>query len=115
MDYDSLYIIGNVNNEPLDKIINSEKAIRFRKAVLTGDMDFLDSIGYHCGRCNSWTSQIGGSISGFLETSFPIRLGLVTNEVAGDRPRDTAFLERVLEYLRSGGSDILSEFRDELE
>lgn len=115
LDYNSLYIIGNVKNEPLNAIINSEKAIRFRKAVLAGDMEFLDSIGYHCGRCNSWTSQVGGSISGFLETSFPIRLGLVTNEVAGDRPRDTAFLERVLDYLRSGGTDILSEFRDELE
>lgn len=114
-DFSGKYSIGNVNDCSLLEILNSEKAIRFRNAVLAGDMEFLDSIGYHCGKCNTWTSQVEGSVSGFLETSFPIRLGLVTNEVAGDRPRDTAFLERVLEYLRSGESDILSEFRDELE
>ena len=114
-DFSGKYTLGNINERPLTEILNSEKALRFRRAVLTGDMDFLDSIGYHCGKCNTWTSQVGGSISGFLETSFPIRLGLVTNEVAGDRPQDTAFLERVLKYLRSGGTDILSEFRDELE
>lgn len=114
-DFSGKYSLGNVNDCSLLEILNSEKAVRFRKAVLTGDMEFLDSIGYHCGKCNTWTSQVEGSINGFLETSFPIRLGLVTNEVAGDRPTDTAFLERVLKYLKSGGTNVLSEFRDELE
>ena len=49
-----------------------------------------------------------------MEKSFPIRLGLVVDEIAGGRPGNTEFLERVLAYLKSGGTDVLTQFRDEL-
>ncbi len=113
-DYNSLYVIGNIREDPLIDIINSPKAKRFREAVLTGDMEFLDSIGYHCGKCNTWTKQVGGSIPGLLEQGLPVRLGLVINELSGDRPSDTAFLEQVLDYLKTGKTDILSHFHQEL-
>lgn len=114
-DFSSKYSIGNVNENSLVSILNTDKAKRFRAASLRGDWDYLDEIGYHCRTCNTWTRKTGGNICSFLENSFPVRLGLVINEVAGERPSNTEFLERVLDYVRSGKTDIISEFGKELE
>lgn len=44
----------------------------------------------------------------FFESLFPIRLGLIINEVFG--ASNTGFLERVLDYVRSGAAGIISTF-----
>lgn len=92
-DFSCKYTIGNIYKNTLLEILNGEEAKRFRCASLHGDMEFLDKIGYHCGQCNTWREKVGGSIGYFLEKSFPIRLGLVVDEIAGGRPGNTEFLE----------------------
>lgn len=106
-DFSSKYIIGNVNDNDLFDILNSKKALKFRKAVLTGDMEYLDTIGYHCKRCNTWGECVKGSINGVMNHGIPIRLGLVINEISGTRPSDTKFLEHILNLLENEQIDLV--------
>ncbi len=108
LDWSSKFIVGNVNDSPLPEILNSPKAIEFRKAVLAGNMDYLDEIGYGCKNCNTWTKCVKGDIAGVMEGSLPIRLGLVINEIAGDKPANTEFLNKAIALLESGETDLIN-------
>lgn len=114
LDFSSKYVVGNIKEQSFMEIANSEKTRALRRAVLEGDMEFLDKIGYHCGKCNTWTKSVGGSIAGVLENSLPVRLGLVINELSCDRSKDISFLDRVLEALKSGETDLVGCFGGEL-
>lgn len=112
-DWSSKYCLGNINNQPLMEILNSEKAILFRKAILTGDWAYLDSIGYSgCKKCNTWTEEVNGNIYGMMKCSLPIRMGLVINEISGDRPENTEFLEKAIDVLESGETDLIHVLMD---
>lgn len=112
-DFSSKYCLGNINDQPLMEILNSEKAILFRKAMLTGDWAYLDSVGYSgCKKCNTWTEEVNGNIYGMMECSLPIRMGLVINEISGDRPENTEFLEKAIDVLESGETDLIHALMD---
>lgn len=107
LDFSSKYVIGNIKEDSLGNILNSDKAIAFKKALLTGDMEFLDNIGYCCKDCNTWKSKVNGSIPGVMAENIPIRLGLVINEISGDKPTNTEFLDKAIDLLESGETDLI--------
>lgn len=106
-DFSGKYCIGNIKEKTLSEILNSRKALDFRKASLLGDLEYLDQIGYCCKDCNTWRKEVNGNIQGVMESSLPVRLGLVIHELSGDRPADTEFLERAIALLESGETDLL--------
>ncbi len=111
-DFSNKYVIGNVNESSLEDILNSDKARRFRKASLLGDMEFLDEIGYCCKDCNTW-SEAEYNIEDFMKGSMPIRMGLVIHEIAGDRPANTDFLQKAIRALEEGETDLANTLMKE--
>lgn len=107
LDFSSKFVLGNIQNDSLINILNSPLAIEFRRALLTGDMHYLDKIGYHCGKCNAWGTKIKGNLDDAIQYHLPLVLGTVINEIAADRPSDTAFLEKAMAFLESGNEDIV--------
>lgn len=108
LDWSAKYVLGNVKEQSLNAIQNSKEAIKFRRALLVGDWDYLENIGYGCCKdCNTWRKEVNGNIQGVMESSLPVRLGLVIHELSGDRPADTEFLERVIALLESGETDLI--------
>lgn len=112
-DFSGKYSIGNIKEKTLSEILNSRRALAFRKAGLLGDLEYLDGIGYCCKDCNTWRKEVNGSIQGVMESSLPVRLGLVIHELSGDRPADTEFLERAIALLESGETDLLHTLMEE--
>lgn len=106
-DFSSKFSIGNIKENTLDEILNSQKALTFRKASLLGDMEYLDKIGYCCKNCNTWKKEVNGSIEGVMNGNLPVRLGLVVNELAADKPTDTEFLEKAIKLLEFGEQDLI--------
>ncbi len=99
-DFSNKYVLGNVKNNTFDEIINSEKSKRFRKAVIEGDHEFLDAIGYHCAKCNTWTDKVGYNISRYLQETYPTLLGLVVDEIGTIKDYyDCTYLNQILESL----------------
>lgn len=108
LDWSAKYVLGNVKKQSLKDIQNSSEAIKFRRALLVGDWDYLENIGYGgCKDCNTWRKEVKGSIPGVMESSLPVRLGLVIHELSGDRPADTEFLEQAIALLESGETDLI--------
>lgn len=114
-DFSNKYVIGNINEESLIDILNSKKAEDFRLASLTGDMDFLDAVGYCCGDCNTWHKGMGNNIEEFIQCSLPVRLGLVLDEINGTRPSDTEFLQKAITMLKSGDMNMSAILREDCD
>lgn len=107
-DWSSKCVIGNINDQSLMDILNNQKALQFRRAILTGDWDYLESIGYGgCKNCNTWTDEVNGDIKGTLNCSLMLRTGLVINEISGERPENIEFLEHAISVLESGETDLI--------
>ncbi len=107
-DFSNKYVIGNINKDSLGSLLNSEKAKKFRMASLTGDMDFLNDIGYCCKNCNTWRKTGGGySIEDCMQCALPIRMGLVIDEISGNKPTHIQFLIKAINVLETGKADSL--------
>lgn len=81
-DFSNKYSIGSVKDGSLLEIINSEKALKLRRALFEEDHKFLAEIGYNCKDCNAWKSCAKHDIKGYLENSFPITYALMVHEVS---------------------------------
>lgn len=115
-DWSDKYILGNIKDAPLLDILNNEKAIRFRKALLLGDWDYLTEIGYGgCKYCNTWNKKVNGNIGGIMEEHMPVRMGLVINELSSDRPDNTVFLEKAIGIIESGETDLIHALMERAE
>ncbi|WP_167955996.1 radical SAM/SPASM domain-containing protein [Anaerosporobacter faecicola] len=101
LDWSSKFVIGNINDNTLEEILLSEKAREFRKAVANADFEYLKNIGYDCRNCNTWTEELEYGMKSFLDKRFPIKLGLVIDEVAGERNSDLEYLNKVLQQLEN--------------
>ncbi len=112
-DFSGKYSIGNIKEKTLGEILNSRKALGFRKASLLGDMKYLDEIGYCCKDCNTWSKEVSGSIQGVMKRRLPVRLGLVIHELSGDRSADIEFLEKAISFLESGETDLIHTLMEE--
>lgn len=96
-DFSSKYIIGNVKENTFNEIINGEEAKRFRKAVMEGNQQFLDDIGYRCRECNAWTDKVGYNIEEYLKNTYPIIFSLAIDEIGTIKQNyDLSFLEEVI-------------------
>ncbi len=112
-DFSNKYILGNIYQNTLMEIVNNIEAIKYRKALLIGDWDYLDSIGYSgCRYCNTWGSIVRQDIKGILENNIPVRMGLVIQEIAADKPENKDFLNRAINCLEAGKIDLISELME---
>ena len=112
-DWSNKCIIGNINENTLMEIVNNNEAIKFRKALLIGDWDYLDSIGYSgCRHCNTWNNKVQGNINGVMKNNIPIRTGLVIQEIAADKPENIEFLNKAVDCLEAGKIDLISELME---
>ena len=96
MDFSSKYSIGNINEQNAREIMNSEKAIRLRRALYEKDIGFLSEIGYDCHKCNAWRTGIDHNIEDYLNSTMPITTGLVLNEISNERCYSLGNLERLI-------------------
>lgn len=113
-DFSGKYSIGNIKANTLGEILNSEQAIVFRRDSLLGELEVMDNIGYCCKDCNTWRREVNGSIQGVMESSLPVRLGLVIHELSADKPADLKFLEKAICLLESGETDLLHTLMEEV-
>lgn len=113
LDFSNKFVVGNIHDDSLIHIVNSPLAIEFRRASLTGDMNYLDKIGYNCRGCNTWGPKVKGNLDDTMQCQLPLIIGLVINELSVDRPTDTAFLEKAIEFVESGKEDIVHELMGE--
>lgn len=112
-DFSNKYILGNIYQNTLMEIVNNIEAIKYRKALLIGDWDYLDSIGYSgCRYCNTWGSIVRQDIKGILENNIPVRMGLVIQEIAADKPENIEFLNKAVDCLEAGKIDLISELME---
>lgn len=111
-DFSNKYVIGNVNESSIQDILNSKEAKQFRRASLLGDMEFLDEIGYCCKDCNTW-NEAEYNIEDFMKDTMLIRLGLVIHELGGERPANTEFLQKAIEALEAGETDLANTLMKE--
>ncbi|MBW1615139.1 MAG: SPASM domain-containing protein [Deltaproteobacteria bacterium] len=109
LDFSSKYIIGNINENSLSDIINSDKAIRLRKALYEQDINFLSDIGYNCHKCNAWTNSATGGIEGYCKNSFPITYGLMANEIYKSNSYPTEKILLLKELLDNFSSEKIEE------
>lgn len=113
-DFSCKYVMGNINEKPLGEIINSNEAIKFRKAMLIGDWDYLETIGYGgCRYCNTWQKSVNYNIEGAMQDSIPIRMGLVIDEISSERPENVDFLDKAIACLENGQVDLIHELMEE--
>lgn len=85
-DFSSKYVIGNIKEQSLRTIVNSDKAIALRKAIYYKDIGFFQKIGYNCQHCNVWKKETGHDLRGYLAGSFPITYGLVISQLTEGKP-----------------------------
>ncbi len=85
MDFSSKYKIGNLTQNNIFEIMNSKKALDFKKALLNYNTEFFKEINYKCNKCKTWTDSIGYNLNNFIEEHLPIRLGLVVEETNLDK------------------------------
>ena len=112
-DFSNKFVLGNIKNDNILDIVNSTSALKFRKAILLGDWDYLESIGYGgCRKCNTWQDKANYSIRGAIETQLPVRVGLVIDELASDKSKDVEFLTYVINKMESGENDVVKIFRE---
>ena len=109
-----LFVVGDlIDFNTLMEIVNNIEAIKYRKALLIGDWDYLDSIGYSgCRYCNTWGSIVRQDIKGILENNIPVRMGLVIQEIAADKPENIEFLNKAVDCLEAGKIDLISELME---
>jgi radical SAM protein with 4Fe4S-binding SPASM domain len=106
MDFESKYSIGNLKENDISKIINSKKALKLKRAHLNCDINFFKEIGYNCHKCSTWTSDIGYNLMNYIYDSFPIRLGLVIDEI--NTNNNTYDLSELNEEIKKLENDKLS-------
>ena len=112
-DFSNKYILGNIYQNTLMEIVNNIEAIKYRKALLIGDWDYLDSIGYSgCRYYNTWGSIVRQDIKVILENNIPVRMGLVIQEIAADKPENIEFLNKAVDCLEAGKIDLISELME---
>lgn len=112
-DFSNKYILGNIYENTLMEIVNNSEAIKYRKALLIGDWDYLASIGYSgCRYCNTWGEKVRQDIKGILENNIPVRMGLVIQEIAADKPENIEFLNKAVDCLEAGKIDLISELME---
>ena len=99
LDVSSKYIVGNINDEPIMDIVNSEKFLALRRALYYRDIDFFKEIGYNCHMCNVWTDKAGYNIRKYLANGFPITYGLMVNEISNRSCYETDKIERLEKIL----------------
>ncbi|GAB6100054.1 hypothetical protein JCM16358_19330 [Halanaerocella petrolearia] len=99
-DYSAKYIIGNVNDNDILEIINSESAIKLRESLFKGDKPFFEKIGYNCHRCNVWREGGGYNFKEFLSDTYPIRMKLVLDEINLEKDYSFKFLEEKMSELK---------------
>ena len=107
-DFSSKFVLGNIYNNTLMEILNSEEAIRFRRASLTGAMEYLNKIGYNCELCNTWGPRVKGNIEDTMHFQMPVILGLVIHEISGERPMELEFLKEAIAFLETGRDDVIT-------
>lgn len=96
-DFSSKYVIGNINDNTFNEIINGEKARRFREALICDNQEFLDEIGYHCGKCNTWTDKAGYGITKYMKNTYPVVLATEIDEIGTIRQNyDCVYLEETM-------------------
>ncbi len=100
-DFSGKFTIGNVEKDNIFDILNSHEALSLRSALLKGDGEFLDAIGYHCFRCNTWRKSIGYGITEFLEATFPTITGLQMAQINAHRANSCNFLEEIIKCLQN--------------
>ncbi len=113
-DWNNRYLLGNVKDNSLMDILNSAEALKFRKALLLGDWEYLERIGYSgCRACNCWHEEAKGCIRDVFNENIPIRIGLVIDEIAGRRPGNVEFLKKAISMLESGETDFIHTLMQE--
>ncbi|MEY8392167.1 radical SAM protein [Lachnospiraceae bacterium] len=101
-DFSNKYVLGNVKEKTFCEIINDAPAKRFRKAIIEGDHEFLDGIGYHCSQCNTWTDDVGYNISEYLKNTYPVILALIIDEIGSIKKHyDCTYLKQILQEIEN--------------
>ena len=67
-DYDNVYVIGNVLENNLADIWNSERMCYLRKSIMESQFDYFQNIGHDCESCNNYA--IGYGLDDFLKDYF---------------------------------------------
>jgi len=114
-DFSSKYVIGNVREQPLKEILNSEPANRLRQALYEKDFEFLNKIGYHCHQCNAWTAEAKHDIEGYLANSYPITYGLMMHEIDRERHYSPQQIEALKRVAAEFSIDKVNQFVKELQ
>ena len=101
LDFSSKYVIGNIHENDLATIANSEPALLLRKALYDRDISFFEKIGYNCHRCNAWTEPVAADIGRYLLDGLPITYGLMINEIANRASYEPHKIERLARIIEN--------------
>lgn len=115
-DFDSRYVIGNLNEASIRDIWNSERMVAFRKALLTRDYSGIETNGPLCSNCTiMWQKPYQAPTDFHAEISRMERyLSSAVDRVARRGPRTDDLLQRHA-YLKANRESWSAELMSAIE